>query len=146
MDREEDVIVVEDSDEEMEIDVEKVDNAMQEEESSNDDEVIILEDSDYDSECSDDCDEKIQILKRADIFDIDELQKMCYISFYYEIENSDKFCTSCFLRVNDLYSHTRAVHKYKTERYVLLLGDRCCECRGSVSLILSCNLCPICKQ
>ncbi|CAL1671956.1 unnamed protein product [Lasius platythorax] len=126
----------------MDIDVEEVDN----EEESSDDEIRILEDSDYDSECNEDFSEKqVRILKRADVHDIDELQKMCCISFYYEIDNGDKFCTACFLRVNDSFSRARAVRTHETERYILLVEDRCCECGGSVSQITSCSLCLICK-
>ncbi|KMQ89392.1 tropomyosin alpha-1 chain-like isoform x3 protein, partial [Lasius niger] len=84
-----DVIVIENKEkaienEDMDIDVEEVNN----EEESSDDEIRILEDSNYDSECNEDFSEKqVRILKRADIHDIDELQKMCCISFYYEIDN-----------------------------------------------------------
>ncbi|KMQ83309.1 hypothetical protein RF55_20372 [Lasius niger] len=138
--REEEAI---ENNEDMEIDVE-VDN----EEESSDDEIRILEDSDYDSECNEEefSEKQVKILKRADVHDIDELQKMCSISFYYEIDNGDKFCTACFLRVNDSFSRARAVRTHETERYVLLVEDRCCECGGSVSQITSCSLCPICKR
>ncbi|CAL1677418.1 unnamed protein product [Lasius platythorax] len=125
--------------EDMEIDVRN-------EEESSDDEIMILEDSDYDSECNEEefSEKHVKILKRVDVHDIDELQKMCSISFYYEIDG-DKYCTACFLRVNDSLSHASAVRIHKTERYVLLVEDRCCECGGSVSQITSCSLCPICK-
>lgn len=129
--------------EDMDIDVE-VDN----EEESSDDEIRFLLDSDYDSECNEEefSEKQVKILKRADIQDIDELQKMCSISFYYEIDNGDKLCTACFLRVNDSFSRASVVRIHKTELYVLLVEDRCSGCGGYVSQITSCSLCPICKR
>lgn len=133
--------------EEMNINVENVEVV----DSSDDDEIGHLEDFDYNNEYSEELNEElseiqVRTLKRIDIRDIDELQKMCCIFFYYETENSYKFCTAYFLRVNDMFSRAHAVRKHETQRYVFLLGERCCNCRSSVSQIVSCSLCPICVQ
>jgi len=111
-------------------------------------EIRILVDSDYNSDCSVDSNDQsnnkqVRYLKQANINDIDELQKMCLIAFYYEAD-SDKFCTACFLQVSDMYSHARAVREHETDRYVYLVGDKCCNCKSYLGQIFSCNLCPIC--
>jgi len=111
-------------------------------------EIRILVDSDYDSDFSVDSNDElhnkhVRYLKQADINDFDELQKMCNITFYYE-GDGDKFCTACFLQVSDMFSHARAVREHATDRYVYLVGDKCCNCKSYLGQIFSCRLCSIC--
>jgi len=129
-------------------DIEDVMELNNEEEVNN--EIRVLVDSDYNSDCSEDYNEDLQLndkqvryLKQADINNMDQLQKMCSISFYYR-KNNDKFCAECFLRLSDMFLHARAVRKHETAKYVFLVGGTCCECRCSLYQILPCNLCPIC--
>lgn len=107
-----------------------------------DKEVILYSDCDSD-DFNDKC---VQVLKQDDINDFNELTKMCNIFFYYETNKDEKFCSTCFLRVADLYSRARAVRLHETARYTLLEGKTCCNCRCSLYQILSCSVCPICKQ
>jgi uncharacterized UPF0160 family protein len=118
---------------------EKVDEKVHEKVHEEVDEKVILYSDDFNDKC-------VQVLKQDDINDFNELTKMCNIFFYYETNKDEKFCSTCFLRVADLYSRARAVRLHETARYTLLEGKTCCNCRCSLYQILSCSVCPICEQ
>ena len=116
-------------------------------ESDNEEDVVEeLKDSDYDSETSSISeDRRERILDQAEINTLNEFTtKYCAIYFYYSTGDSGRYCTSCFLRITDLFSYIYAVRVHETQWYSLILGLSCSECRASLHQILPCNLCPMC--
>jgi len=117
--------------------------------SSDDDSAVLSNDSDYDSDLSDlsDITDTVErSLSRVEINSLNEFVKVCSISFYYETENTTKFCEPCFFRIAGLFSRIRAVRVHETNTYPLILGRFCNECRNPLYQILPCNLCPICTH
>ncbi|KMQ82365.1 hypothetical protein RF55_23221 [Lasius niger] len=127
----EDVIIIDDSDEDMNIDEAEID--IDEE---------VEEDSDYESENGEDY-EQVLPLNREDLRDITEQQIMCSITFYYK-GNGDKFCSTCFIRVQDLYSRANIVHKHETGKYVHLIEPSCHNCGNNLCQVIACSVCPFC--
>lgn len=116
-------------------------------EESSDEDHILSEDSDYESDCSDDFTEiSWRILNSAEINTLNDVKNMCCIYFYYQTGRNDKFCTSCFLRLTDMFSRIRAVREHSTDMYSVILGQFCSECGTSLHQITLCNLCPICAR
>src|SRR5580765_7494157 len=131
----EDVIIIDDGDEDMNIDEAEIDIDKE-----------VEEDSDYESESENGEDyEQVLPLNREDLRDITELQQMCGITFYYEA-NSEKFCSTCFIRVQDLYSRANIVHKHETGKYVHLIQPSCRECGETLCQVIACSVCIFCVQ
>lgn len=110
---------------------------------SSDEDRILSEDSDYDSDYSDFTDINQQMLNRVQINSLGAT-KMCCIYFYYTTEGRMKFCTSCFLRISNLFSNIRVVREHESAIYELILGSFCRECGKPLHQIMPCNMCPIC--
>lgn len=134
-------IIEEESDIEVIIVQDDEDVVIEEEES---DVEISIADSDYDSDCSENIDSCVRNLNQTDINDFTELTKMCNIFFYYKNKYGAKFCSTCFLRIANLYSSGRAVRKHETARYALIEGSICSYCGCSLNQIVSCRVCPVC--
>jgi len=139
----EEVILIEDGDILFEDDVMVIDVV----EESSDEDHILSEDSDYESDCSDDFTEiSRRILNSAEINTLNDVKNMCCVYFYYQTERNVKFCTSCFLRLTDLFSRIRVVREHSTDMYGVILGQFCSECSTPLHQIMLCNMCPICTR
>jgi len=157
-DSDEDVVIVEDSDDDVVIledtegrDIEKnnSDIELQSPSESNNSDTELPTPSE--SECTDECSKSfnhtyVRVLRQADINDLNETTKMCNIFFFYKTYENEHFCSSCFLRVADLYSTARAVRLHKSLRYVQMTWKSCCNCGCSLNQVFSCRVCPVCTQ
>lgn len=115
-----------------------------EEEASHDDNHTVTEDSDGDGDRVEAT--KIRVLRSSEINTLDYRKKMCCIYFYYSNPGDAKYCTECFLGMTDQYSRIYAVREHATDRYSILAGRFCDNCRAALHQILPCKMCPVCTN
>jgi len=82
-----------------------------------DEDHVLSDDSCFESDMEDDVTKIIyRDLNQAEINTLSDFKKICCIYFYTQI--NVKLCSSCIVRLSDLFSHLRAVRKHDTSPYL----------------------------
>jgi len=104
----------------------------------------------------------VTVMLKNELFDNELFNKLksilwmeqigCAIYFYYSdiLNHSSKFCSSCIIRMHDLFLRLHVVRQHVIKQYARIDSMHidsmyCKECRDPLYKILPCNLCPICN-
>jgi len=141
----EEIIIIDDSEDEVEVENEEVVSTDSEDEEGSDMEIEPASDSDYDSDGVF-TDRRVQTLTTAEIIAIDDIDsvRMCVVTLFYTPWDNTKVCTRCFLRQRINYTEVCVVRAHKTARYDQIIGRWCDDCGASVDQLYPRNMCPVC--
>ena len=107
--------------------------------------------SDSDSDILNHAEVTNRLITRAEIKTLDGTNRMYIIYFYYlytanHSSDRDKFCSSCIIRMHNLFLRLHTVRQHVISQYIHVDDMHCKKCRNPLYQILLCNLYPICPM